>query len=129
MRIAYLSLTGNVRKFVKEGLGISDGIEIPYANPLIEINEDFILIMPSYDDEITELMSEFVEHANNLNHLVAIAGSGNTYFTESGYCYNAVEISEKYQKPLIFKFEFSGTEEDIVNFKKEMHKIEITRVK
>ncbi|WP_299831762.1 class Ib ribonucleoside-diphosphate reductase assembly flavoprotein NrdI [uncultured Metabacillus sp.] len=126
MRIVYLSLSGNIRKFINDG-GI-EATEISYSNPLIEINEDFVLIVPSYDQEITDLMSEFIEYENNEENLVAIVGSGSRNFND-GFCFNAKDLSEKYNKPLIFKFEFSGTEDDIINFKKEVELIEITRTK
>lgn len=126
MLTVYLSLSGNIRKFVSlTGL---ESIEINYSNPLIEIDEDFILIIPSYDDEITDIISEFIEYKNNINHLIAIVGSGSTNFGEIGYCYNAVDISMKYDKPLIFKFEHSG-DDSILDFKKEVEKIEVTRTK
>lgn len=126
MLIAYLSLTGNIRKFVSK-VGM-DSIEIDYSNPLTEVDEDFILIMPSYDDEITDIISKFIEYKDNKKHLVAIVGSGNMNFGVDGYCFNANEISKKYSKPLIFKFEHSG-DNYIIDFKKEVDRIEITRVK
>jgi len=125
--IAYLSLSGNVRKFV-ERVGMKS-VEIDYSNPLTEVNDDFILIIPSYDDEITQLISEFVEYKNNLKHLVGVVGSGNINFGEDGYCFNAVEISKKYSKPLLFKFEYEGTDDDIIRFNKEVDKVGIAKAK
>lgn len=124
MLIVYMSLTGNVRRFV-EDTGMRS-IEIQYANPLREIDEDFIIIVPTYDDDITETMSEFIDYKNNLSHLKGFVGSGNLNF-DNLYCFNAVDLSNKYNKPLIFKFEFSGTNNDIINFKKELSKFEITK--
>jgi protein involved in ribonucleotide reduction len=128
MQLVYLSLTGNIRKFVEENLGVEDAIELSYSDPLTEVNEDYILIVPSYDDETTDVVCEFIDHENNLEHLVGVVGSGNTNF-DDGYCFSAKEISKKYNKPLIFCFEFSGTETDIINFKKEVEKVEIARTK
>lgn len=126
MLIVYLSLTGNIRKFVR--LSGMRNVEIPYSNPLTEVDEDFILIMPSYDDEITDIISEFIEYKDNKKHLIAIVGSGNTNFGKDGYCFNAREVSEKYDKPLIYKFEHSG-DDYIIEFKKEVDKVEIARTK
>ena len=126
MRIVYLSITGNIRKFVKE-IGIEDVIELSYSNPFIEVNEDFVLIIPSYDDAVTEFFCNFIEYKNNSKHLVGIVGSGNRNFGEDGYCFSAVDISKKYDKPLLMKFEFSGTEEDRNKFKKEVNSIAIAR--
>lgn len=126
MKIVYLSLTGNVRSFVSR-VGI-DSIELDYNNPLTEVNEDYILITPSYDDEITDIVSEFVDYKNNIDHLIGFVGSGNKNW-EKSYVYNAKDLSKKYNKPLIFDFEISGTDNDIIDFKKEVDKIESTKAK
>jgi protein involved in ribonucleotide reduction len=118
MLIVYLSLSGNIRKFVRQ-IGMKS-IELSYANPLTEVNEDYVIIMPSYDDEITDTVSEFIDYKNNVSHLKGVVGSGNKNFGKEGYCFNARQISEKYNSPLLFKFEFSGTEDDVVKFKKEV---------
>lgn len=127
MLIVYLSLTGNVRKFVK-AVGMN-ALELDYSNPLTEVNEDYIIVTPSYDDDITDTISEFIDHKNNISHLKGFVGSGNRNFGVDGFCFNATELSQKYNKPLLFKFEFSGTDDDIIEFKKEVDKVEITRVK
>jgi protein involved in ribonucleotide reduction len=126
MLIVYLSTTGNIRKFVKDAK-IEKSIELSYFNPLTEVNEDYVLIIPSIDDEITDVISEFIDYKNNLTYLQAVVGSGNTTFGVDGYCYNAVQISLKYNKPLIHKFEHSGTDIDIRIFKEEVQKIEVAR--
>lgn len=125
MKIAYLSLTGNVRSFVEE-IGM-ESVEIDYFNPFTEMDDNYILIMPSYDDEITDIISDFIDHKENLKYLIGVVGSGNINFGKDGYCFNAVEISKKYNKPLIFRFEFTGTNKDVTDFKEEVQKIEITR--
>jgi protein involved in ribonucleotide reduction len=120
MLIVYLSLTGNVRNFV-EKLEVNS-IEIEYSNPLVEVNEDYIIIVPTYDDNITNSISEFVDYANNQIQLKGFVGSGNKNF-DNGYCFNAKDLSIKYNKPLLFTFEFSGTDEEITQFKKEVLQI------
>lgn len=103
-------------------------IEMNYTNPFIEVNEDFIVIAPSYDDDITELISSFIDYKNNIIHLKGFVGSGSLNFDDK-YCFNAKDLSKKYNKPLLFTFEFSGTDEDIINFKKEVKQFAITRTK
>jgi len=126
MRIVYLSLTGNVKNFVGR-LGM-DSLELNPSNPLAEIDEDYIVIAPTYDDDITKTVSEFIEYKDNLKYLIGFAGSGNRNFDNS-YTFNARDLSAKYNKPLIFTFEFSGTDDDILEFKKEVYRIEIARTK
>lgn len=126
MIIVYLSLTGNVRKFVEKTE--MKGIELEYSNPFVEVNNDFLIIVPSYDDDITTFFSKFIEYKNNLANLRAVVGSGNRNF-DKDFCFNAEELATKYNKPLILKFEFSGTEKEMDNFRKEVLTIEVTRTK
>lgn len=123
MILVYLSLTGNVKSFVKS-TGMNS-IELVYSSPLVDVNESFVLIIPSYDQEITEIASDFISYKDNLQNLVGVVGSGNTNF-DKDYCFNAKEVSKKFSKPLIFTFEFSGTDQDISKFKEELSKFEIT---
>lgn len=126
MKIVFVSLTGNVRKFVGK-VGI-DSIELDYSNPCIQMNDHYVLVVPSYDDELTEVVSSFVKYKDNENYLLAISGSGNMNFDKE-YCFNADQLSQIFNKPLINKFEFSGTEDDVIIFKREVEKIEVTRTK
>lgn len=124
MKLVYLSLTGNVKNFVSR-VGM-DSVELNYSNPLTEVNEEYIVITPSYDDEITDIISDFVDYKNNINHLIGFVGSGNKNW-EKSYVYNAKDLSKKYNKPMIFDFELSGTDKDITDFKKEVDKLGSTK--
>lgn len=124
MKIAYLSLSGNVKSFV-EKVGI-ESLEINYSNPFQQIDEDFIVIAPSYDDEITHIISQFIEYKHNKGHLIGFVGSGNLNF-DKDYCFNAKDLSKKYSKPLLMTFEIQGTEKDVLKFKEEVEKIGITK--
>lgn len=127
MLLVYMSLTGNVADFIdRTGM---DSYELNPANSPIEVNEDYIIVIPTYVGYINDDVSEFVEYGNNLEHLVGFVGSGNLNFGDDLYCINARELSEKYNKPVIFKFEYFGTDEDIIKLKEEVAKIEITRTK
>jgi protein involved in ribonucleotide reduction len=120
-----MTITGNVQSFV-DRVGM-DSIEISPADPLIEVNEDYIIVIPSYVGELNDDAREFIEYKDNQKHLVGFVGSGNLNFGDDLYCINARELSEIYDKPVIFKFEYEGTEKDIEQFKKEVDKIEIAR--
>lgn len=123
MILAYISITGNVKDFV-EKTGFKS-VEINPANPFISVNENFIVVVPSYEGAINEEVEDFIEYKNNKEHLVGFASSGNLNFDEL-FCINAKELSAIFNKPIIFKFEFSGTNKDIENFKKEVDLIEKT---
>jgi protein involved in ribonucleotide reduction len=125
MLLVYLSLTGNVKRFVQQ-VGM-ESIEISHSNISVDIDQDYIFICPTYNTDITNLVSKFINHNNNIKHLISFAGSGNRNF-DNEFCFNANDLSKKYNKPLIFKFEFSGTDKDILQFKEEVNKFEISRV-
>jgi protein involved in ribonucleotide reduction len=118
-----MSITGNVRDFV-ERVGM-DSYELNPANPFKEVNEDYILIVPSYVGLIDDDASDFIDYKDNLKHLKGFASSGNLNFNDL-YCVNAKFLSRKYNKPIIFTFEYSGTDKDVENFKREVGKIEIS---
>lgn len=46
------------------------------------VNEPFVLIVPTYEDEITYPVTEFLEYANNAASLKGIVGTGNRNFAE-----------------------------------------------
>lgn len=124
MFLVYYSMTGNVKNFV-ERVGLPSK-EINPTNPCFEVNEDYIVVVPSYVGYVNEDVEDFIDYSNNKNHLVGFASSGNLNFGDL-YCVNAKELSKKYNKPLMFTFEYMGTDLDIEKFKKEVHKIEQNR--
>lgn len=126
MLIVYLSLSGNVRNFVERTE--LEAMEINYSDPLFEVQEPFVLIAPSYDEDITEIISQFIDYKNNQEYLIGFVGSGNLNFDQN-YCFNARDLAEKYHKPLLFTFEFSGTDEDVIYFKKEVNQLASTGIK
>lgn len=124
MFLVYYSMTGNVKNFV-ERVGLPSK-EINPTNPCFEVNEDYIVVVPSYVGYVNEDVEDFIDYSNNKNHLVGFASSGNLNFGDL-YCVNAKELSKKYNKPLMFTFEYMGTDLDIEKFKKEVDKIEQNR--
>lgn len=124
MLLVYMSLTGNVRNFI-ERVGMKS-YEINPINPLFEVDEDYIIVIPSYVGYINDEVEDFVEYKNNIDYLVGFASSGNLNFNDL-YCINAKQLSEKYNKPILFQFEYMGTDKDIIDFKKEVKKIEISK--
>lgn len=118
-------MIGNVRSFVKEV--DMESISIDHSNPFVEIHTKFVLVVPSYDEEITEVVSEFIDYKGNEFYLEGIVGSGNRNFGES-FCFNAKELAKKYKKPLLMTFELSGTTQDVLKFKEEVEKIGITKI-
>ncbi|RCW63170.1 class Ib ribonucleoside-diphosphate reductase assembly flavoprotein NrdI [Saliterribacillus persicus] len=125
MLLVYMTITGNVKDFI-ERVDMKSH-EINPTNPFHEVSEDYIVVVPSYENMITEEVSDFIDYKGNREHLLGFASSGNLNFDDL-YCVNAKELSAKYSKPLIFTFEYAGTDKDLENFKKEVNKIAVSPI-
>ncbi|MBO0475456.1 class Ib ribonucleoside-diphosphate reductase assembly flavoprotein NrdI [Vagococcus sp. DIV0080] len=121
MKLVFFSLTGQTRRFIKK-LGLPS-YEIDTSNPFYEMNEPFILIVPTYDIEVTEVVNDFIEYKSNQENMLGVAGGGNLNFADL-FIFTAKDIARDYEVPLLYGFEFSGTDEDVKNFKKVVSEIE-----
>ncbi|MGM0125382.1 nrdI protein [Enterococcus sp. AZ194] len=97
--------------------------EIEPANPFFEIKEPFVLAVPTYDQEIMDVVYDFLDHQDNSLLLRGIIGSGNRNFAEL-FVYAAKQLAENYQVPLLHALEFSGTSEDVDIIKKVVNELE-----
>ena len=131
--IVYFSLTGNTQNFIDKFKGYKDYVieehiykkYPPYYYPIdidfINISDDcyqevdspYILIAPTYEPEVTYIANEFIE-TNDIDLLLGFIGGGNKNFAED-YIYTAKNLSNKYNKPVLMDFEFSGNDDDIKN--------------
>ncbi|MDN2452701.1 class Ib ribonucleoside-diphosphate reductase assembly flavoprotein NrdI [Lactobacillus sp. UCMA15818] len=122
MKIVFFSVTGQTRRFINK-------LDLPYVeitptNPFFAVNEPYILVVPTYEKEITEFIEDFLNYSVNRQNLLGVAGTGNRNFAEL-FIFTAKDIAREYQVPLVYSFEFSGTPKDIENFKKVVHEIDI----
>jgi len=118
MKIVYASRTGNVQSFI-EKTGFKDLLEISSGNEIVE--DQYVLV--TYTDgygEVPQEVNDFLE--NNASLLVAVAASGDKGYGEA-YCQSADVISNTYNVPIILKFEFDGTEEEVSKFVEEVNKL------
>ena len=113
-------MTGQTRRFVKK-LAM-DALEIHPDNAFQEIFEPYIVIVPTYDIEVTEIINDFIETGTNRNFLKGVAGSGNLNFNDL-FCYTAKDIAKNYQVPLLHCFEFQGTAEDVKILKEKVSEL------
>lgn len=107
MKIVFTSRTGNVASFV-DRLEL-DAVEIITGNETIE--EEFVLITyTDGDGELPYVIETFLEE--NHAKMRGVAASGNVAWEDS-YCLAADVIHEKYNVPIIGKFEDDGTDADV----------------
>lgn len=116
MKVYYASMTGNVRRFIaKTGL---DAIDIKDG---IKPTEPFVLITYTFGfGEVPEEVDSWLKDNHKL--LRAVASSGNRNWGDF-YGLAADKISDKYDVPMMLKFEQAGTSEDIRVFKERLETI------
>lgn len=71
MKLVYFSVTGQTRRFIKNWICLLMNLS---QRILFEINEPFILVIPTYDAEITEVVNDFLDYKSNQELLVGVAG-------------------------------------------------------
>lgn len=120
MKVVFLSITGQTRKFVNK-LDM-DLFEITLDNAFTEINEPYVIAVPTYEIEATSIVNDFIETGHNVHYLRGVAGGGNRNFNTL-FCFTARDISKKYNVPVIHEFEFQGSHNDVKKFKEEVAKL------
>lgn len=114
MKVVYFSFSGNVRRFIKKA-EITNTMEIAQNNCTEKIEEPFILVTGTIGfGEVPQPVQSFLDINHDLLRGVAASGNRNwgQNFAKAGRF-----ISEKYQVPLLMKFEVQGTQNDISEFK------------
>ena len=110
-------MTGNVKRFVGktgyESIQICEGLTIDKPYILVTYTINF--------GQVPETTARFLE--NNHNNMMAVATSGNkvwgNFYGKAGEI-----IANKYNVPLISKFELGGTNKDLERFKQEVIKLD-----
>lgn len=116
MIIVYDSKTGNVERFVNK----LDMSVIKIEESMI-VTEPFILITytTGFGNPPKTTMN-FLE--NNYKNLIGVASSGNKNWADN-FCKSADIISEKYNIPIVHKFELSGFDSDVKIVQKKIHEL------
>ena len=120
-KIVYFSLTGQTQKFVQK-LPQYESYQIDAINPFVEMDGPFILVVPTYEREVLEIVDEFMQTGSNQSLCQGIFGGGNRNFAQL-FCFTAKDIAEDYQLPLLHLFEFQGSASDVQALDKEMKSI------
>lgn len=124
--IAFYSITGQTRRFIEKTE--LPAYEITDANPYHDMKQPFILVIPTYDDEMLEPVIDFLGYHDNHQQLIGVAGGGNRNFNDL-YIHNAKDIAKGLNVPIVFDFEFNGTPTDVKNFKKVVQALELKTIK
>lgn len=116
MRIAFYSMTGNIRRFLV-GSGVKEHFElyeITEDNKNERISEPFILVTSTYGfGQAPDTVKTFLE--NNHENLLAVASSGNRNWGQN-FAKSGEYIRDKYGVPLLMKFELHGSKTERAQF-------------
>jgi len=114
MKVVYFSFSGNVRRFINK-TELADVMEITQNNCDEKIDVPFILVTGTIGfGEVPQPVQSFLDV--NYDLLRGVAASGNRNWGQN-FAKAGRSISEKYQVPLLMKFEVQGTQSDISEFK------------
>lgn len=113
MLLVYISKTGKLDRFM-EKLGHTPVLKINLGDEIV--SQKFILVTGTVGfGEVAPELKAFLR--GNYKYLHAVVGSGNKNWG-SLYCSAAIKISERFNVPLLMKFESSGNTHDIELFRK-----------
>lgn len=118
--LVYFSFsTNNTSRFVRKIKNKNEKveiIEIPFDDPTISIENDYIIVIPSYEEhvfpELYDLFEDFFETKDNIEKCKGIFAGGNRNFM-SLFGVTAKHFSKKYNIPILHYFEFQGTNHDV----------------
>ena len=119
--IVYFSLTGQTRRFVNK-LPDQAKLELTADGPIPELHEPYILVVPTYVEEVTFPVNRFLDHGDNLSWCRGSFGGGNRNFAEL-FCFTVEDLEEDYGIPVLHKFEFQGSDSDVARLEEELAKI------
>lgn len=115
MKIAFFSVTGQTRRFIykiHKVLPTIESMEIIPDDPYVEIEEPFVLIVPTYERATTDPVWQFMNWAGNSTFCRGVIGGGNRNFAGL-FIYTAKDLSKDFDIPVVYGFEFNGTAEDV----------------
>ena len=114
LKLVYFSgASGFTHRFVQK-LDVV-GYRIPIHEDFELVEDEFLLILPTYgtpDRPVPPQVIKFLNEKQNRSLLRGVIGAGNTNFNQN-YCRAAYKVSEKCRVPVLYKFELSGTPEDV----------------
>ena len=125
--VYYSSPSGNTERFVKN-LGIrAKRIPISMKEEMEPINEPYVLVSPTYADDdgskaVPKQVIRFLNNAHNRALMIGVIASGNRNFGHM-FAYAGTVISRKCNVPFLYKFELSGTTDDIANVTQGVNKL------
>lgn len=120
-KLIYFSSVSNYTHRFVEKLGLEDELvaRLPLitSQPTLLAQEPFVLLFPTYGGgdgkgAVPKQVIKFLNVPANRENLQGIIASGNTNFYDA-YCLGGDIVARKTNKPIMYRFELMGTEDDV----------------
>ena len=87
-------------------------------------NKESVLILPTYgggneDNSVPKQVIKFLNNPDNRKHIKAVIAGGNTNFG-THFCKAGEIVSKKLGVPLLYKFEITGTQEEVIECRRRI---------
>lgn len=120
MNIIYYSMTGNVKSFINKSDYFNQAINMEEIN--YKITQPYILITSTINfGDVPQKVKDFLSYSDNSHYIKGVISSGNKNWGPNFGRAGDI-ISEKYNIPLLMKFEMRGNKESIDRFNNIMRR-------
>jgi len=126
--VYFSSVSENTKRFVDK-LGVpSYRIPIPLSEAASYThNADSVLVTPTYgggneNNTVPKQVIKFLNNPENRKHIKAVIAGGNTNFG-AHFCKAGEIIARKLGVPMLYRFEITGTPEDVKEVKERLEKL------
>jgi protein involved in ribonucleotide reduction len=126
--VYFSSVSENTKRFV-------DKLGVPAYRIPISLNEaasythyaDSVLVTPTYgggneQNTVPKQVIKFLNNPENRKHIKAVIAGGNTNFG-THFCKAGEIIARKLGVPILYRFEITGTPEDVVEVRERLEKL------
>lgn len=128
--VYFSSATENTHRFVGR-LGVhAERIPLRAADPFLEVNYDYVLVVPTYGGgnlkgAVPKQVIKFLNNEKNRSHCKGVISAGNTNFG-TAYCLAGDIIAKKVGVPHLYKFELLGTPDDVSRVQEGLRRFWLT---
>lgn len=126
--VYFSSVSENTKRFVEKV--DPQAIRIPLRTEDAETfthDRDSVLVVPTYgggndNSTVPKQVIKFLNNPENRKHIKAVIAGGNTNFG-AHFCKAGDLVAEKLGVPVLYKFEITGTPEDVTEVKERLAKL------
>lgn len=131
--VYFSSISENTKRFVEKlnanlvriPIKTEDAAEFSHS-------EDSVLVVPTYgggndSSTVPKQVIKFLNNPENRKHIKAVIAAGNTNFGEH-FCKAGDIVAEKLGVPVLYRFEITGTNEDVLEVQERLEQLWLTRL-